>query len=207
MNSNLLLRTITSIILLSLVIWVFFLGDWAVYFLTISMTLLSCKELMKMVNNKIIFTLLTMIMVLIPYSALIHLYSLDHNIVLWLLTCIWATDIAAYFTGKTCGKKKICSMISPNKTWAGLVGGLIASSVSGFIIAYFLTLPYQFFFLGPIVTITAQIGDFFESGIKRIYHCDDSGSILPGHGGILDRMDGIIFTAPIFALLVDIWLY
>ncbi|MBQ4875113.1 MAG: phosphatidate cytidylyltransferase [Rickettsiaceae bacterium H1] len=204
MSSNFLARVFTSIVLLSLVLWVFFLGEWALYCLIMIVVLISCKELFDMVKkNYLIFFPLIIIMVIIPYSALIYVYSTNRNMLIWLMFCIWVTDIFAYFSGKIIGGKKLFPSISPNKTCSGLVGAIAMSTLFGLIFAYFLKLPYYFFFLGPLVTITAQLGDFFESGIKRIYQVNDSSSILPGHGGILDRMDGIIFTAPVFAFLLS----
>lgn len=112
------------------------------------------------------------------------------------MLCVWATDIAAYSFGKIIGGKKILSIISPKKTWSGLIGGVVMSWICGLLTAYFLKLPYYFLFLGAPIAIVSQIGDFFESAVKRVYSVNDSGYILPGHGGVLDRMDGVIFTAP-----------
>ena len=202
LSSNLLVRAITSTVLLSLIAWVLFLGEWALYCLIISIALLSCKELIDITKSYLIFLPLAMIMIIIPYSGVIYIYSTNQNVLIWLMLCIWTTDISAYFSGKIVGGEKIFPVISPNKTWAGLIGGIFACALFSIIFTYLLKLPYYFIFLSSVVTITAQMGDFFESAIKRIYKIDNSSSILPGHGGILDRMDGIIFTAPIFAFLL-----
>ena len=200
-SGNLIARIITAVVLLSLVTTVFFLGKWAVYSLIMSVALLSCKELLGIIkSNGVIYLLLVIIMVIIPYSALIYVYSANQNILIWLMLCIWTTDISAYFFGKSFGERKIFPKISPNKTWAGLMGAMVMSAMLGAIFAYLLHLPYSFLLFGPLIAVISQLGDFFESMIKRIYKVDDSSSILPGHGGILDRMDGIIFTAPFISM-------
>ena len=201
LSANFITRTITAIILLSVAITVFFLGSWAVDFLIISIALLSCRELYNLIKSyRITYLLLATIMIIIPYSALIYLYSSNQNMLIWLMLCIWTTDISAYCFGKKYGNKKIFPTISPNKTWAGLIGAIIMSSICGIIVTYIFHLPSSFLFLGGIIAVIAQIGDFFESLIKRIYKASDSSSLLPGHGGILDRMDGIIFTAPFLSM-------
>lgn len=123
---------------------------------------------------------------------------------LWLFLfiqfCIWATDMGAYFIGRAVKGPKIWPSISPNKTVSGTVGGLVAAALVG--IAYSILweagppLP-QWVAIGVAVSITGQIGDFVESAIKRSMDVKDSGSILPGHGGILDRFDSLLFAAPV----------
>ena len=201
LSTNFVTRTITAIILLTLVITIFLLGKWTVYFSIMSIALLSCKEIHNLIKSYgITYLLLTMIMVVIPYSALMYLYSSNQSILIWLMLCIWTTDISAYCFGKKYGGKKILPSISPNKTWSGLIGAIIMSTICGIIVTYTYHLPNSFLLLGGLIAIISQIGDFFESMIKRIYKASDSGSILPGHGGILDRMDGIIFTAPFLSI-------
>ncbi len=201
MDRNLVARIATSIILLFMLFFLFQLGDWAIYFLAISLALLSCKELSDIIRNKFFYVVLIFIVIIIPYSSLIYIYSHNKKIFIWLMMCIWTTDIFAYFVGKFIGGKKIVKIISPNKTWSGFIGGTLATVLLGCTFAYFLKLPYKFWVFGLVVALVTQLSDFFESGLKRINNVKDSGKILPGHGGILDRMDGIIFTAPLFALL------
>jgi len=117
---------------------------------------------------------------------------------LWLvLIATWLTDSGAYFVGKKYGKKSMAPIISPNKTIAGAVGGVLTTALFIIITAYFLeilTIYYIVFaFLFPAVAI---MGDLFESCIKRNFDVKDTGTIIPGHGGILDRFDSFIFTAP-----------
>jgi phosphatidate cytidylyltransferase len=117
---------------------------------------------------------------------------------LWLvLIATWLTDSGAYFVGKKFGKKSMAPIISPNKTIAGAVGGVLITAVFIITAAYILeilNIYYVIFaFLFPGVAI---LGDLFESCIKRNFKVKDTGTIIPGHGGILDRFDSFIFTAP-----------
>ncbi|MEH6548065.1 MAG: phosphatidate cytidylyltransferase [Sneathiella sp.] len=120
---------------------------------------------------------------------------------------IWATDIGAYFAGKAIGGPKIAPSISPNKTWAGLIGGMVAAMITAFCMVYFLinaeTAPFGIVILGAISAILAQAGDFSESAWKRKFGIKDASNLIPGHGGVLDRLDGILFVAPgLMALLL-----
>ena len=116
------------------------------------------------------------------------------------LFIVWAGDTGAYFAGKKFGKRKLYFAISPNKTIEGGIGGLAVSM--------FITLIFKLFFLQGmswflvffvplIVGITAQVGDLCESFLKRAFDKKDSGTILPGHGGFLDRFDGVVFSLPV----------
>jgi phosphatidate cytidylyltransferase len=121
---------------------------------------------------------------------------------LWTLALVWATDIGAYFAGRAIGGPKLAPVISPNKTWAGLVGGMVAAAVAGGLIAHFGHLPMLTYWLAPLLAIAAQLGDLAESGMKRRIGVKDSGHILPGHGGLLDRIDGMLPVAILVAALV-----
>jgi phosphatidate cytidylyltransferase len=120
----------------------------------------------------------------------------------WALALVWATDIGAYFAGRTIGGPKIAPKISPNKTWAGLGGGMLGALALGAWLHVNHGLPFRLAAASPILAIFAQAGDFFESWMKRRAGVKDSGSLLPGHGGVLDRLDGLVTSAPIAAMLV-----
>lgn len=119
-----------------------------------------------------------------------------------MLSIVWATDIAAYFTGRTFKGPKIYPKISPNKTWSGLAGGTLGAVGVGFFASAFfdISLVTLLLICGVFAPIS-QAGDFFESWVKRKFGVKDSGDIIPGHGGLLDRIDGITTVAPIFAVL------
>ena len=121
---------------------------------------------------------------------------------LWTLAIVWATDIGAFFAGRAIGGPKLAPVISPNKTWAGLIGGMIVAAVAGGAIAYVGHLPTRTYWLAPLLAVAAQLGDLAESGMKRRVGVKDSGYILPGHGGLLDRIDGMLPVAILVAALV-----
>ena len=123
--------------------------------------------------------------------------------VLLLVALVWATDIGAFFSGRLIGGPKLCSRISPGKTWSGFIGGLLSSVFVGAAFAYVTQgAPVGVLaFVSGCLGLTAQLGDLFESAVKRRFSVKDSGRILPGHGGLLDRVDGIAFAAVAEAIL------
>lgn len=145
--------------------------------------------------------------VALPCAALIFLRNAE-TVGLWLVAYVffvtWATDIGAYASGRTIGGPKIAPKISPNKTWAGLIGGVVAAAILSALMQDKVMAGDHSWVLVPIgamLAVVAQVGDFFESWVKRRFGVKDSGRFLPGHGGILDRVDGIIPVATVLALL------
>jgi phosphatidate cytidylyltransferase len=122
------------------------------------------------------------------------------DLLLWVFIVTWSTDIGAYFVGRAIGKRKLAPSISPGKTVEGLVGGVIAATLLGGAWGFVLELPPALFVLAPIFALSAQAGDLFESWMKRRAGLKDSGSWLPGHGGLLDRLDGLVPVAVLTAL-------
>lgn len=127
----------------------------------------------------------------------------------WLVICLGVVlsgDVVAYFVGRKFGKNKLIPAISPNKTWEGSFGGLAASIIIGVTLGYYLLPTANLITLGVssvIAGILAQSGDFYESLIKRVAGEKDSGSLLPGHGGFLDRFDGFLFALPVFYYIAN----
>lgn len=121
---------------------------------------------------------------------------------LWALALVWATDIGAYFAGRTIGGPKLAPRVSPNKTWAGLIGGVVLAGAFGAFMHAAYGLPLRMTLATPFLAVLAQGGDLYESWLKRQAGVKDSGNILPGHGGIMDRLDGLVPVAPVAALLV-----
>ena len=114
---------------------------------------------------------------------------------------VWMNDTFAYLTGRLLGKHKLFERISPKKTWEGTIGGLVFALLAGIGVAYFLEMDYLFWSIGAvIIAVSAIFGDLFESLLKRSVGVKDSGTILPGHGGILDRFDAVMFALPLFYL-------
>ncbi|NBO17872.1 MAG: phosphatidate cytidylyltransferase [Proteobacteria bacterium] len=127
------------------------------------------------------------------------------KVVLYLILVVCATDIGAFFAGRRIGGPKLAPTISPNKTWAGLGGGMISAAVVGAACSSFTPYPPSIIAcmdLGALLALIAQGGDLFESWLKRRAGVKDSGCLIPGHGGLLDRVDGLIFTMPLFAWFV-----
>lgn len=144
----------------------------------------------------------------LPVLALIWLRTSPHGglgHVLWLLFVVWATDICAYFAGRSIGGPKLAPRISPGKTWSGLGGGMLGAGVVGGVgtlaadVGFWLGAAFAM-----VLAVVAQIGDLFESRLKRLAEVKDSGHLIPGHGGLLDRIDGLVFAAPVFVAVV--WL-
>ncbi|GAO38504.1 phosphatidate cytidylyltransferase [Sphingomonas changbaiensis NBRC 104936] len=142
--------------------------------------------------------------VALPALALLFLRGREDGLLLalWTLASVWVTDIGAYFAGRSIGGPKLAPTVSPNKTWAGLIGGVVAALILGLLLWRFAGLPLQLVFASPILAVIAQIGDLYESWLKRQAGVKDSGTILPGHGGVLDRLDGLVPVAPAAAALI-----
>ncbi len=121
---------------------------------------------------------------------------------LFLLSVVFAGDILAYVFGVLFGKTKIMPLISPKKSLQGSIGGLVGSALAAVLLHLWLT-DYNLaslLLLAVVAGMTAQLGDFFESLLKRVANIKDSGKIMPGHGGVLDRIDGVLFAAPVIYL-------
>ena len=124
---------------------------------------------------------------------------------LGLLAIVFSGDTFAYLTGRAFGKNKLLEPVSPKKTIEGAIGGLVGSAVAGAVLGGFFLPDISIVSLILVALVTgafAQVGDLFESLIKRVADVKDSGSIMPGHGGVLDRLDGVFFAAPVYYVLV-----
>ena len=133
--------------------------------------------------------------------------GLGFDLLIWVFLVVWSTDIGAYFAGRTIGGPKLAPSISPNKTIAGLIGGVIAATILAGFWVYAVKLPAMLLWLAVPLAVSAQLGDLFESGLKRRADVKDSGTWLPGHGGLLDRLDGLVPVAVLTAaLMVAGWL-
>lgn len=140
---------------------------------------------------------------LLPALSLLWVRERDvHGLVLllWVFLVTWATDIGAYFFGRAFGEKKLAPSISPGKTVAGLYGGIAAAAAAGGAWALLTGLGRPLLWLAPLFALAAQLGDLFESWMKRRAGVKDSGNWLPGHGGLLDRLDGLVPVAVLTAI-------
>ena len=155
-------------------------------------------------NGKLIFTV---IYTALPFGFALGLpkfSSVDNTFTLevfFLFILIWSSDTFAYFTGKFFGKHKMAPKISPKKTWEGFAGGVVLTLILGFFVEkYFPELRGNWLVVGVLVAVFAPLGDMAESLLKRNLGEKDSGNIIPGHGGILDRLDSFIICAPVVYL-------
>lgn len=127
------------------------------------------------------------------------------GILFWLVFVVWATDTGAYAAGRAIGGAKLAPKISPNKTWAGLAGGVLSAAVIGAIAGHLLdgfgTLKLAL--ASAILAVVSQAGDLFESSVKRYFGAKDSSNLIPGHGGMLDRMDGVLAAGLTVAALIS----
>jgi len=124
--------------------------------------------------------------------------------VLFLLLVVWAGDVGAYAVGRWIGGPRLAPRISPGKTWSGAIGGLVTAVVAGLLAAHFLGQPATLWpsvAIAAILSVVAQAGDLLESFVKRRLAVKDSGHLIPGHGGLFDRLDGVLAAAPAGALL------
>jgi phosphatidate cytidylyltransferase len=139
---------------------------------------------------------------LLPALALLWIRERDPHglsLLVWAFIVTWSTDIGAYFAGRSFGRRKLAPSISPNKTVEGLCGGIAAATLLGGAWAIATGLGTALLALAPVLAIAAQAGDLFESGMKRRAGVKDSGAWLPGHGGVLDRLDGLVPVAVLTA--------
>ena len=155
--------------------------------------------------NMLIFGLLYVTVML---SFVFKVRYVENGILyVWLIFIgAWGSDTCAYCVGKLCGRHKLPSELSPNKTIEGCIGGILGAALLGFLfaLAFFADTGYwwKFALIGGVSSILSQIGDLAASAIKRNHDMKDYGKLIPGHGGILDRFDSIIFIAPIVYYLV-----
>lgn len=150
------------------------------------------------------FVILSTLYVGIGFYYFIETRNVGLSYVIFALLIVWTTDSGAYFTGRKIGKRKLWPDISPNKTVEGFVGGIIWALITAFIIQWISPLTSSILALIGITVVASifgQLGDLVESAIKRHYNVKDSGNLLPGHGGILDRFDSILFVLPLLHFL------
>ena len=139
---------------------------------------------------------------LLPALALLWIRERDAHglaLLIWTFIVTWSTDIGAYFAGRSFGRRKLAPTLSPNKTVEGLAGGVLAAAVLGGGWTIAMDLGHPLLLLAPVFAVFAQAGDLFESGMKRRAGVKDSGALLPGHGGALDRLDGLVPVAVLTA--------
>lgn len=214
-SSALIKRVISAAVMLPMAIAAAWFGDWAFGSLVALAAVLMLWEWQRLpqisaappawTRHRAGWLLLGVVYLVVPCMALIWLRQQPEHgrhVVFWLFCVVWATDTGAYFAGRSIGGPKLIPSISPNKTWAGLLGGMVAAAIAGGLVgAINPVLPaLALAGLAGIVAVVSQAGDFTESALKRAFGVKDASQIIPGHGGVLDRLDGLLFAAPFVAV-------
>ena len=193
-------------------------GDISFRYYFLIFPLVSCVYMIKLYKKferkpftNIAFTFLGIFYVAVPF-ALLNIATFENGfynfeIIFGCLFILWATDTGAYFAGTFFGKRKLFERISPKKSWEGALGGALLAFVFALVIArYFDTLEFwQWMGIASIIVVGGIYGDLVESLLKRSIEIKDSGTSLPGHGGFLDRFDGLLISAPFIVAFLEIF--
>jgi phosphatidate cytidylyltransferase len=174
---------IFTILAISTIFWVVLAPAW----------LISRRK----VAFKFGMAMLGLSLLIATWVALIGLQNISHWLLLGVLATVWVADSAAYFAGKRFGRHKLAPEISPGKTWEGVAGAILAATLYGLLLCYYIHLSHWIIVGLWLIVILSVMGDLFESLLKRQAGVKDSSHLLPGHGGVLDRIDGLISTLPI----------
>ncbi|MGC6469910.1 MAG: phosphatidate cytidylyltransferase [Flavobacteriales bacterium] len=209
-NPQIILGLLTSFCIYSSAFFYFKNIELSAIFIQFTLLFLLVINAIELFRNKenslknIAITLFGIFYISVPLSLTFFLthYNLkefNYTLLLCIIILIWMSDIGGYFIGSKFGKNKLFERVSPKKTWEGALGGLIFSIISCIIISNFTTVlsPLQWIIFGVVITAGSIIGDLIESMIKRAVNVKDSGTILPGHGGVLDRIDSALFVIPL----------
>jgi phosphatidate cytidylyltransferase len=172
--------------------------------------LIKLYKIEKKPFTNIAYTFLGILYIGLPFSLMNFIVfsngSYNYQFIIGLLLLLWATDTGGYFAGVKFGKTKLFKRVSPKKTWEGMLGSFIlAMIVATFLGMYFRNIsPFDWYLIGFIIIIAATYGDLVESLFKRSIEIKDSGTVLPGHGGFLDRFDGLLLSMPFIIFLIKV---
>jgi phosphatidate cytidylyltransferase len=201
--SELLVRTLTGIVLIAIALLASVEGGNIFSYLVAAVATAMFYEWTRIVRGwGAGWYLGGFVYALLPALALLWIRERDVHglyLLIWAFIVTWSTDIGAYFAGRRFGKRKLAPSISPNKTVEGLWGGIAAATLFGGAWALATGLGRALLPLAPLLAVAAQAGDLFESGMKRRAGVKDSAAWLPGHGGLLDRLDGLVPVAVLTA--------
>jgi phosphatidate cytidylyltransferase len=175
-----------------------------IFWLVIAPVILITKMQIK---NRMIFSIIGFAVILPFGLSMIALKEINPLLLLLFMVAVWIADSAAFFAGKRFGKHKLAPMISPGKTWEGVIGAWVAVSIYGVLLCYLTKQNYWFILVLWGVTVLSIMGDLLESLFKRQAGVKDSGVLLPGHGGVLDRIDGLTSSMPLVTFLITLPVY
>ena len=199
--SELLVRTLTGMILVVAALLVAFQGGYLLAIVVAAIATAMFYEWTRLTRGRgALWYIGGFFYALLPALALLWIRERSGiNLLLWAFIVTWTTDIGAYFAGRKFGRRKLAPAISPGKTVEGLYGGMAAATALGGAWVLGLGLGKPLLLLAPLFALVAQGGDLFESAMKRRAGVKDSGKWLPGHGGVLDRLDGLVPVAVLTA--------
>jgi phosphatidate cytidylyltransferase len=177
-------------------------GFWVVVAVSLLFDIIRRMQGLSSTAYRIISVMAGMFVIVPAWLALVLLHASQTSSVLLVFCLVWAADTGAYFTGRRFGKRKLAPSISPGKSWEGVIGGLILSLALAYTWSVIGGIPQAeqlaFIIIAMIAVIVSIYGDLLESVFKRVSGIKDSGQILPGHGGAMDRLDSITAAGPIF---------
>lgn len=222
--SDLRLRTLSAAVLLPVALGALFLGGLAWLALILAATAALLWEWWRLWRLRPLGGIGGVVALLVGWAYMLlgafSLYWLRGDAlvglvdVLFLLAIVWSSDIGAYMAGRILGGPKLAPAISPGKTWSGAAGGLVCAMLVGLAISR-ATVPgpvSHALLVGALLSVASQLGDLLESALKRHYGVKDSSRLIPGHGGVFDRLDGVLAAAPVALLLslilgpgVELW--
>jgi phosphatidate cytidylyltransferase len=197
-------RILSALILAPVALLATWFGSWAFALLVVVGAGVAAWEWTRLVGRSATWLAAGLLYIGVPAVAIIWLRGQDRETAFWLLLVVWATDSLAYAAGRLIGGWKLMPSVSPKKTWAGLAGGVIGAAAVGGATAWGLHLaidPWLLAVASAVLALVSQAGDLLESAVKRHFHAKDSSNLIPGHGGVLDRIDGLMAAAPAAAVL------
>ena len=207
---------ITSGILIYTLVFMYASGHMAASYLSVLGPVIALTYPIELYRKSVVpftniaYTLLGMIYVSIPF-ALLHLIAFAqgtyrHEVVMGILLILWASDTGAYLVGSSIGKHKLFERISPKKTWEGSLGGVVFALLMGYSLAHYWSVISleAWLCMSGIIVVAGTYGDLVESMLKRSLNIKDSGGIIPGHGGLLDRFDSFLLAMPFILALIKL---
>jgi phosphatidate cytidylyltransferase len=174
----LMFKLLFGLLALAVAFWIFIAPVW----------LITRRQ----ISHKLLLAALGLLLLLANWLALVGLHGLSPWVLLAVLSTVWLADSAAYFAGKRFGRNKLAPEISPGKTWEGVAGAFVGVTIYGLLLCYYFHLNFWLIVGLWLMVVLSIMGDLFESLLKRQAGVKDSSQLLPGHGGILDRIDGLI---------------
>ena len=202
-------RFVTALLAVPIVLIILYGGIFALLGLILPIALLAFAELWRLLNKTPVAILFGVVYIGAPFAVMVMIYDFNHGplLLIFTLLAVWAADTSAYATGRLFGRRPLAPSVSPNKTIEGAIGGVAVTALIFAALSFMPSLSMvQRIIFGSALAVAASLGDLFESWLKRRAGVKDSGTILPGHGGILDRIDSLLFVAPTSYLLLKIWI-